>query len=67
MPALPASPGTSAGVPHAAPVVVEEAQRANLNTEAAATVLKTLQDRLEGDHELELTLIWRLQRRNPQP
>jgi hypothetical protein len=48
-------------------VLVEEAQKADLDTEAAATVLKNLQDKLEGDHELELSLSWRIQRRSTQP
>ena len=39
----------------------------DLDTEAAASVLKTLQQRLENDHELELSLSWRLQRRSSQP
>ena len=60
-------PDGGTGTPSAAPVLVEEAQKMDLDTEAAATVLKTLQERLEGDHELELSLTWRLQRRIAQP
>lgn len=55
------------GTPPAAPVLVEEAQKVDLDTEAAASVLKTLQDRLQNDHELELSLSWRLSRRSSQP
>jgi len=58
---------TGTGVPPAAPVLVEEAQKVDLDTEAAASVLKTLQDRLQNDHELELSLSWRLSRRSSQP
>jgi hypothetical protein len=60
-------PFTGTGTPPAAPVLVEEAQKADLDTEAAAMVLKNLQDRLQGDHELELSLSWRIQRRSTLP
>lgn len=63
-------PGIPAPVPFAgtetgpaAPMLVEEAQEVNLDTDAAAAVLNTLQEKLQGDHELELSLSWRLQRR----
>jgi hypothetical protein len=46
---------------------VEEAQEIDLDSEAAALVLKTLQERLQSDHELELSLSWRLARRSSQP
>ncbi|MDI1269467.1 MAG: phage resistance protein [Polaromonas sp.] len=62
IPAPPPSSGTEAQP--ATPVLVEEAQEVNLHTDAAAAVLKTLQDKLQGDHELELSLSWRLQRRS---
>lgn len=62
IPAMPPSAGTEAQP--ATPVLVEEAQEVNLDTDAAAAVLKTLQDKLQGDHELELSLSWRLQRRS---
>jgi hypothetical protein len=68
MPVVPVPPPfTGSGTAPAAPVLVEEAQKADLDTEAAATVLKNLQDKLEGDHELELSLSWRIQRRSTQP
>ena len=68
MPAVPTpTPFTGTGTPPAAPVLVEEAQKADLDTEAAAFVLKNLQDRLQGDHELELSLSWRIQRRSTLP
>ena len=66
MPPAPA-PFTGTGAPPKAPVLVEEAQEVDLNSEAAATVLKTLQERLQSDHELELSLSWRLARRSSQP
>lgn len=50
--------------PPAMPILVEEAQKVDLDTEAAASVLKNLQDRLQNDHELELSLSWRLSRRS---
>lgn len=68
MPAVPTpTPFTGTGTPPAAPILVEEAQKADLDTEAAALVLKNLQDRLQGDHELELSLSWRIQRRSTLP
>jgi hypothetical protein len=60
------TPDAGTGVTPAAPVLVEEAQQVDLGTEAAASVLQALQQRLESDHELELTLSWRLQRRSSQ-
>ena len=65
LPAIPTpTPFTGTGTAPAAPVLVEEAQKADLDTEAAAKVLKSLQDRLQGDHALELSLSWRIQRRS---
>ena len=68
---MPITPGftpfTGTGTPPAAPVVVEEAQEVNLDAEAAATVLNTLRERLQRDHELELSLSWRLARRSSKP
>ena len=66
---LPPAPATFSGkgAMPTAPVLVEESQKVDLNTEAAASVLMSLQERLESDHELELSLSWRLQRRSPQP
>ena len=61
------TPYTGSGSAPVAPVLVEEAQKVDLDTQAAASLLKTLQDRLENDHELELSLSWRLQRRSSQP
>jgi hypothetical protein len=61
------SPYTGSGTPPVVPVWVEESQKMDMGTEAAALLLKTLQDRLENDHELELSLSWRLQRRSSQP
>lgn len=61
------APVVGSGAPPIAPVLVEEAQKVDLATEEAAAVLKTLQERLQGDHELELSLSWRLQRRSAQP
>jgi hypothetical protein len=66
-PAATPTPYTGVGTAPVAPVLVEEAQKVDLDTQAAASLLKTLQDRLEGDHELELSLSWRLQRRSSQP
>lgn len=54
------------GTPANPAILVEEAQKVDLNTEAAASVLSDLQKRLENDHELELSLSWRLQRRSTQ-
>ena len=68
MPAVTApSPYAGTGATPAAPVLIEEAQKVDLGTEAATSVLHALQLRLESDHELELTLSWRLQRRSAQP
>ena len=68
MPAVPTPPAdTGTGAAPAAPILVEEAQKVDLATEAAASLLQTLQQRLENDHELELSLSWRLQRRSSQP
>jgi hypothetical protein len=60
-------PYTGSGLAPVEPVLVEEAQKVDMDTQAAASLLKTLQDRLENDHELELSLSWRLQRRSSQP
>jgi hypothetical protein len=68
---MPAAPSpttfTGTGAPPAAPVLVEEAQEVDLDTEAAALVLNTLRERLQSDHELELSLSWRLARRSSKP
>jgi hypothetical protein len=64
-PVLPPSPGV--GVVSIAPILVEEAQEVDLSSEAAASVLSALQERLQSDHELELSLSWRLQRRSSKP
>jgi hypothetical protein len=61
------APFTGAGAAPAAPVLIEQAQQVDMDSEAAASVLKTLQERMQGDHELELSLSWRLQRRSSQP
>lgn len=67
MPAAPApAPFTGTGTTPVASVLVEEAQEIDLDSEAAASVLKSLQERLNGDHELELSLSWRLVRRSAQ-
>jgi len=66
-PAATPTPYTGVGTAPVAPVLVEEAQNLDLDTQAAASLLKTLQDRLENDHELELSLSWRLQRRSSKP
>jgi hypothetical protein len=60
------APFTGAGAAPAAPVLIEQAQQVDMDSEAAASVLKTLQERMQGDHELELSLSWRLQRRSSQ-
>ena len=68
MPAAPAPAHfTGAGPLRAAPVLVEEAQKVDLDSEAAASVLNALQERLKSDHDLELSLSWRLVRRRPPP
>lgn len=71
LPPLPVAPVTApfsgTGTAPAAPVFVEEAQEVDLNSEAAASVLKSLQERLQSDSELELSLSWRLARRSSQP
>lgn len=65
MPEAPVTPPfTGVGVPPAAPVLVEEAQEIALGSEQATSVLKALQERLQNDHELELSLSWRIQRRS---
>lgn len=60
-------PFSGTGTPPAVPVLVEEAQEIDLDSEAAASVLKSLQERLQNDRELELSLSWRLARRSSQP
>jgi hypothetical protein len=65
-PATPA-PLTGAGNPPSAPVLVNEGEKVGLDTDAAACVLKSLQEQLQGDPELELSLSWRLERRSAQP
>jgi hypothetical protein len=63
-PAPPDEPG--AGPQTAGPILVEEAQQLDLDSEAAALLLNALKERLNGDHELELSLSWRIARRSPQ-
>ena len=65
-PAVPAS-FAGAGKPPSAPVLVNEGEKVGLDTDAAARVLKSLQEQLQGDPELELSLSWRLERRSAQP
>lgn len=60
-------PFSGTGAAPVAPVLVEQSQQVDMDSEAAASVLKTLQERMQGDHELELSLSWRLQRRSSQP
>ena len=48
-------------------IFVDQAEEIDLGSAQAASVLQALQDRLQGDHELELSLSWRLQRRSKQP
>ena len=57
---------TGKSAAHYTPVLVEEAQKLDLGTEAAASLLQALQERLQSDPELELSLSWRLQRRAGQ-
>ena len=47
-------------------ILVEEAQQLDLDSEAAALLLNALKERFSGDHELELSLSWRIARRSPQ-
>jgi hypothetical protein len=58
------TPTSGVGVVPIDPILVEEAQEVDLNSEAAASLLSALQERLQSDHELELSLRWRLQRRS---
>jgi hypothetical protein len=61
------APSADHGMSTSTSVFVEEFQEVGLDTEAASSVLKSLQERLESDHELELSLSWRLQRRGSKP
>lgn len=64
---IPAAQGPSGGVGQCpAAVLVEEAQEFDLDSVAATSLLKSLQARLDGDHELELSLSWRIARRSTQ-
>lgn len=63
-PTPPEEPG--AGPQTAGPILVEEAQQLDLDSEAAALLLNALKERLNGDHELELSLSWRIARRSPK-
>lgn len=65
-PPPPAPVPAPGGFVHPATVLVEEAQQHDLDSAAATSLLKSLQERLEGDHELELSLSWRIARRSTQ-
>ena len=49
-----------------APEIIEEKQELRLSGDAAATALENLKSRLAEDHDLELMLSWRLQRKGTQ-
>ena len=49
-----------------APEIIEEKQELRLSGHAAATALENLKSRLAEDHDLELMLSWRLQRKGTQ-
>jgi hypothetical protein len=61
------APFTGNGTSPSATEVVEENEKMGLGTLEAATLLKNLQERLQGDPALELSLSWRLARRSAQP
>lgn len=46
--------------------LVDSDEKMGLSTDAAASLLKDLQERLQGDPELELSLSWRLERRSAE-
>jgi hypothetical protein len=66
-PAPTPEPFAGTGAAPVATVLVEQSQKVDMDSEAAASILKTLQERMQGDHELELSLSWRLQRRSTKP
>lgn len=49
-----------------APEIIEEKQQLRLSGDAAATALENLKSRMAQDHDLELMLSWRLQRKGTQ-
>ena len=61
------APFTGNGTSPSATEVVEENEKMDLGTLEAATLLKDLQERLQDDPALELSLSWRLARRSTQP
>ena len=61
------APFTGNGTSPSVTEVVEENEKMGLGTLEAATLLKDLQERLQGDPALELSLSWRLARRSAQP
>ncbi|WP_442777257.1 hypothetical protein [Sphaerotilus montanus] len=48
-------------------VLVEEAQRSQLSGTAATEALDALKTRMSREHDLELTLSWRLERKSTRP
>ena len=62
------APFTDSGTPPLATEVVEEDEKVGLGADEAALLLKDLQERLQGDPglELSLSLRWRLDRRSAQ-
>lgn len=53
--------------PQSCTVLVEEAQRSQLSGTAAAEALDALKTRMSREHDLELTLSWRLERKSTRP
>jgi hypothetical protein len=53
--------------PQACTVLVEEAQCSQLSGTAAAEALDALKTRMAREHDLELTLSWRLERKGTRP
>lgn len=53
--------------PQACTVLVEEAQRSQLSGTAATEALDALKTRMSREHDLELTLSWRLERKGTRP
>ena len=53
--------------PQACTVLVEEAQRSQLSGTAATEALDALKTRMSREHDLELTLSWRLERKSTRP
>ncbi len=48
-------------------MLVEEAQRSQLSGTAATEALDALKTRMSREHDLELTLSWRLERKSTRP